>query len=44
MNEEEIKKQYRQFYEGFCEVMKYFNELPEESRAKLHKKLNEIGL
>lgn len=44
MNEEEIKNQYKQFYEGFCAVMEYFDELSEESKAELHKKLNEIGL
>jgi len=44
MNEEEIKKQYKLWYEGFCAVMQYFDELPEESRAELHKKLKGLGL
>ena len=37
-------KLYKQFYDGFNAVMEYFDELPEESRAKLHEKLEKIGL
>ena len=37
-------KLYKQFYDGFNIVMSYFDELPEESRAELDKKLKETGL
>lgn len=42
-NPEQLKL-YKQFYDGFNIVMSYFDELPEESRAELDKKLKEIGL
>ena len=37
-------KHNKQYYDGFNIVMSYFDELPEESRAELDKKLKEIGL
>lgn len=42
-NPEQLKL-YKQFYDGFNVVMDYFDELPEESRVELDKKLEKLGL
>jgi hypothetical protein len=42
-NPEQLKL-YKQFYDGFNVVMEYFDELPEESRVELDKKLKRLDL